>query len=48
MYNHHEQDGKVCASSNRDSVSAPHFNGAIQRCHNLSVGCAWSNQAFEL
>jgi hypothetical protein len=32
----------------RDSFSAQDFNGAIQRCHNLDVGCAWSNEAFEL
>jgi hypothetical protein len=32
----------------RDSFSAQDFNGAIQRCHNSDVGCAWSNEAFEL
>ncbi|WP_166336979.1 RloB family protein [Sphingobacterium chungjuense] len=32
----------------RDSFSAKDFNGAIQRCHNSDVGCAWSNEAFEL
>lgn len=32
----------------RDSFSAQDFNGAIQRCHNSDIGCAWSNEAFEL
>jgi hypothetical protein len=32
----------------RDSFSAQDFNAAIQRCHNSDVGCAWSNEAFEL
>lgn len=32
----------------KDSFSSQGFNGAIQRCHNSEVGCAWSNEAFEL
>ena len=32
----------------RDSFTAQDFNGAIQRCQNLNIGCAWSNEAFEL
>jgi len=32
----------------RDSFSPHDFNAAIQRCCNLDVGCAWSNEAFEL
>lgn len=32
----------------KDSFSAKDFNGAIQRCHNAGVGCASSNEAFEL
>ncbi|PUZ23809.1 RloB-like protein [Chitinophaga costaii] len=32
----------------RDSFSAQDFNATIQRCSNSSLGCAWSNEAFEL
>lgn len=32
----------------RDSFSAEDFNAAIQRCQNSGIGCAWSNEAFEL
>lgn len=32
----------------KDSFSAQDFNSAIRRCHNSDVGCAWSNEAFEL
>ncbi|MBE8715322.1 RloB family protein [Sphingobacterium hungaricum] len=32
----------------KDSFTAQDFNGAIQRCHNEGIGCAWSNEAFEL
>lgn len=34
----------------RDSFSANDFNSAIQRCRNNKpeIGCAWSNEAFEL
>ena len=32
----------------KDSFTPQDFNGAIQRCHNSDVGCAWSNEAFEL
>lgn len=32
----------------KDSFTPHDFNGAIQRCHNSDVGCAWSNEAFEL
>lgn len=34
----------------RDSFSANNFNSAIQRCRdsNPEIGCAWSNEAFEL
>lgn len=32
----------------KDSFPSQDFNGSIQRCNNLNVGCAWSNEAFEL
>ena len=32
----------------RDSFTAEDFNAAIQRCQNSGIGCAWSNEAFEL
>ena len=34
----------------RDSFSANDFNNAVERCRNIqpSIGCAWSNEAFEL
>lgn len=34
----------------RDSFSTNNFNSAIQRCRdsNPKIGCAWSNEAFEL
>ncbi len=32
----------------RDSFTAQNFNTAIQRCDNSDIGCAWSNEAFEL
>jgi hypothetical protein len=32
----------------RDSFTPQNFNTAIQRCENSNIGCAWSNQAFEL
>lgn len=32
----------------RDSFTAEDFNGAITRCNNGNIGCAWSNEAFEL
>lgn len=34
----------------RDSFSANNFNSAIQRCieNRPEIGCAWSNEAFEL
>lgn len=32
----------------RDSFSAHNFNTAIQQCSNSDIGCAWSNEAFEL
>ncbi len=34
----------------RDSFSANNFNSAIQRCkeNKPEIGCAWSNEAFEL
>lgn len=34
----------------KDSFSADNFNSAITRCQNsrLVIGCAWSNEAFEL
>ena len=34
----------------RDSFSANDFNNAVQRCKNSQpeIGCAWSNEAFEL
>lgn len=32
----------------RDNFSPEDFNAAIQRCGNSDIGCAWSNEAFEL
>lgn len=32
----------------RDSFTPQNFNTAIQRCDNSDIGCAWSNEAFEL
>ena len=32
----------------RDSFAPEDFNGAIERCTNNDIGCAWSNEAFEL
>lgn len=32
----------------KDSFSPQDFNAAIQRCGNSDIGCAWSNEAFEL
>lgn len=32
----------------KDSFSPQDFNTAIQRCGNIDIGCAWSNEAFEL
>ncbi|GAA5221175.1 RloB family protein [Membranihabitans marinus] len=34
----------------RDSFSANNFNSAVYRCkdHQPEIGCAWSNEAFEL
>lgn len=31
----------------RDSFTPQNFNTAIQRCDNIDIGCAWSNEAFE-
>lgn len=39
---------KLWVVFDRDSFSAQDFNGAIQRCQNSAIGCAWSNEAFEL
>lgn len=32
----------------KDSFFSEDFNGAIRRCHDSNIGCAWSNEAFEL
>ncbi|GHT21549.1 hypothetical protein FACS189430_01790 [Bacteroidia bacterium] len=32
----------------RDSFNEKDFNAAIMRCKNEKIGCAWSNEAFEL
>lgn len=39
---------KLWVVFDKDSFSAQDFNSAIQRCHNINIGCAWSNEAFEL
>ena len=39
---------KLWVVFDKDSFSAQDFNGAIQRCLNSDIGCAWSNEAFEL
>ncbi|HRI61932.1 MAG TPA: RloB family protein [Saprospiraceae bacterium] len=31
-----------------DSFPTEHFNRAIELCHHEGIGCAWSNEAFEL
>lgn len=38
----------VWAVFDRDSFPAAHFNAAIQRAAANGIGCAWSNEAFEL
>jgi hypothetical protein len=32
----------------RDSFPPAHFNDAIETCEREGIGCAWSNEAFEL
>lgn len=50
----HEESGrqidKVWIVFDRDSFKPQHFNTAIQRCklYKPEIGCAWSNEAFEL
>lgn len=39
---------RVWAVFDKDSFSANKFNGAIIKAQNNSIGCAWSNEAFEL
>lgn len=39
---------KLWVVFDKDSFSAQDFNGAIQRCNSSEIGCAWSNEAFEL
>jgi hypothetical protein len=39
---------RVWAVFDRDSFSSGHFNSAINRAKSKNIGCAWSNEAFEL
>ncbi len=39
---------KVWVVFDKDSFPPGHFNGAIERAKNNNIGCAWSNEAFEL
>ena len=39
---------KLWVVFDRDSFLPQDFNAAIQRCTNADIGCAWSNEAFEL
>lgn len=39
---------KLWVVFDKDSFSSSDFNAAIQRCENIGIGCAWSNEAFEL
>lgn len=39
---------RVWAVFDKDSFSANKFNGAIVKAQNNGIGCAWSNEAFEL
>lgn len=39
---------KLWAVFDRDSFTSVNFNAAIQRCAAAAIGCAWSNEAFEL
>ncbi|MEC3965806.1 RloB family protein [Flagellimonas halotolerans] len=42
------QVDKLWVVFDKDSFSSQDFNAAIQRCGNDDIGCAWSNEAFEL
>lgn len=42
------QVDKLWVVFDKDSFSPQDFNAAIQRCGNADIGCAWSNEAFEL
>ena len=39
---------KLWVVFDRDSFTPEDFNGAIERCTNNDIGCAWSNEAFEI
>lgn len=39
---------KLWTVFDRDSFTAESFNAAVQRCAAVAIGCAWSNEAFEL
>jgi len=39
---------RVWAVFDKDSFSADKFNGAIIKAQSNGIGCAWSNEAFEL
>ena len=39
---------RVWAVFDKDSFSADKFNGAIIKAQSNDIGCAWSNEAFEL
>ena len=38
----------VWAVFDKDSFSTADFNAAIQKAHSNGIGCAWSNEAFEI
>src|SRR5690606_38153748 len=42
------QVDKLWVVFDKDSFSSQDFNAAIERCGNDDIGCAWSNEAFEL
>lgn len=39
---------RVWAVFDKDSFKSNHFNGAIEKANSNNIGCAWSNEAFEL
>jgi hypothetical protein len=39
---------QLWAVFDRDSFPSAHFNQAIELCEHENIGCAWSNEAFEL
>jgi hypothetical protein len=46
--NSYQKYDRVWAVFDRDSFGANNFNGAITKALSNNIGCAWSNEAFEL